>query len=98
MRRAVKVLLQHIALAHRTWLPLGVLPAAHLHESRALLGMLVGAHLPALLLQCLCTLAMKRIWYVDGVEVLAHRSPTLPGISKTALVSLMKETGAGNHP
>lgn len=43
VRPAVKVLLQHIALAHRTWLPLGVLPAAHLNDSRALLGMLVGA-------------------------------------------------------
>ena len=44
MRPAVKVLLQHVALAHRTWLPLGVLPAAHLNDSRALLGVLVGAH------------------------------------------------------
>ncbi|CAL8461728.1 g1259 [Coccomyxa elongata] len=33
----VKTLLQHIALANRDWLPAGVLPAAHLQQTQALL-------------------------------------------------------------
>ncbi|KAK9909154.1 hypothetical protein WJX75_007936 [Coccomyxa subellipsoidea] len=33
----VKTLLQHIALAHRDWLPMGVLPATHLQQTQALL-------------------------------------------------------------
>ncbi len=39
---AVKTLLQHIALAHRDWLPTGVLPATHLQQTQALLHTLTG--------------------------------------------------------
>lgn len=39
---AVKTLLQHIALANRDWLPAGVLPAAHLQQTQALLHTLTG--------------------------------------------------------
>ena len=42
---AVKVLLQHIALAHRDWLPLGVLPPAHQQSSQLLLRTIIGAAL-----------------------------------------------------
>jgi hypothetical protein len=45
----VKTLLQHIALAHRDWLPSGVLPASHFQGIQATLHNLIGAVLQGLI-------------------------------------------------
>ena len=39
---AAKVLLQHIALAHRDWLPSGAMPMGHVNEAQAVLHALIG--------------------------------------------------------
>lgn len=39
---AAKVLLQHIALAHRDWLPSGAMPMGHVSEAQAVLHALIG--------------------------------------------------------
>lgn len=40
---AAKILLQHIALAHRDWLPSGAMPLGHVNETQAVLHALIGA-------------------------------------------------------
>ena len=45
---AAKILLQHIALAHKDWLPSGAMPLGHLNEAQAALHTLIGVF-PALL-------------------------------------------------
>ena len=42
LARAAKVLLQHIALAHRDWLPSGAMPMGHVNEAQAILHALIG--------------------------------------------------------
>ena len=57
---AVKVLLQHIALAHRDWLPLGVLPPAHQQSSQLLLRTIIGAPLHYLIICRVSTASQRR--------------------------------------
>lgn len=60
---AVKSLLQHIFLAHRDWLPAGVLPVAHLQQTQALLHTLTG--------ETQCTLD-NPVFYCSFVAVHHH--------------------------
>ena len=39
---AAKILLQHIAVAHKDWLPSGAMPSGHLNEAQAALHTLIG--------------------------------------------------------
>ena len=51
---AAKILLQHIAVAHKDWLPSGALPLGHLNEAQAALHTLIGVSLLPVMLFC-CT-------------------------------------------
>lgn len=50
--RAAKVLLQHIALAHKDWLPSGAMPMGHVSEAQAVLHALIGEQHCSLLRCC----------------------------------------------